>query len=337
MTRPITRVLLLASLLLTLALAGCAVEGPSGDGAYVPRSEPAARMALRPEYKVFYDALVDYGDWELIEPFGYVFRPRVDPLVWRPYSYGYWAPTDNFGWVWNSADVFGWATDHYGRWTYDEYKGWVWVPGIQWAPAWVSWQMNDQYAGWAPLAPSGVDMFGQPIPGGPFLYAPLTQLTNTTVRTAAVTADKLPPTGRQAMKPVTAVTEHEGVTLPAGPPLARVERATGFTLPRARLDDAVAIGTPQDALKRGGEGSTGAAPDGEAGGASAGTRIEAIRRAALEASRETQSLTANPADTPAHIVVVRPFGVPGVKPAPAAPTTPARPAKPAAPADTTKR
>ena len=48
-----------------------------------PSSEPvtnsatyAARAGLRPEYRVFYDALVDYGDWVLIEPYGWVFRPR---------------------------------------------------------------------------------------------------------------------------------------------------------------------------------------------------------------------------------------------------------------------
>jgi hypothetical protein len=30
------------------------------------------------------------------------------------------------------------------------------VPGIEWAPAWVSWRVGGGYCGWAPLAPHGV-------------------------------------------------------------------------------------------------------------------------------------------------------------------------------------
>jgi hypothetical protein len=30
------------------------------------------------------------------------------------------------------------------------------VPGIEWAPAWVSWRVGGGYCGWAPLAPRGV-------------------------------------------------------------------------------------------------------------------------------------------------------------------------------------
>ena len=36
----------------------------------------------------------DYGDWVLIEPYGYVFRPRVGFDTWHPYWDGFWAPTD---------------------------------------------------------------------------------------------------------------------------------------------------------------------------------------------------------------------------------------------------
>ena len=334
MNRPTSRVPLVVVIAFAAALAGCAVGGPSGDGAYVPRSEPAARMALRPEHKVFYDALTDYGDWDLVEPYGYVFRPRVDPLVWRPYSYGYWAPTDNFGWVWMSSDVFGWATDHYGRWLYDPYKQWVWVPGIDWGPAWVSWEMSDQYAGWAPLGPYGYNMHGAPIPGGPYLYAPLAQLMSTDVHAQAVTLQELTPAQRTGLEPVTGFIERDGAKLPAGPPIGRVERLTGLPITRARLDDAVPTGTPQDLLKRTNEGSLGAPRDGEAGGSNAGTRIEAIRRAALESARETQQRSAHPATVPSRIPVIRPFGVPGASPAPTAPSRPG--AHAGAAADSTK-
>ncbi len=73
---------------------------------------------------------------------------------WSPYSDGYWAYTDD-GWTWISNEEFGWAVYHYGRWirAYDE---WLWIPGTEWAPAWVSWRMNDDYVGWAPLPPEAV-------------------------------------------------------------------------------------------------------------------------------------------------------------------------------------
>ena len=101
-------------------------------------SMPAARAGLRPEYRIFYDTLNDYGQWMLIEPMGYVFRPQTEFNDWSPYAYGYWAPSDSYGWVWVSSEPYGWATYHYGRWFYDDLQGWVWVPGTEWAPAWVA-------------------------------------------------------------------------------------------------------------------------------------------------------------------------------------------------------
>src|SRR5262245_56127208 len=156
---------LLAAALMT-SLASCASSG------FVPQTTtmPAARAALSPEYRIFYDALQDYGDWVLIEPFGFVFRPRVDFATFRPYQEGFWAPSEAWGWVWVSAEPFGWATYHYGTWFWDRFQGWVWVPGVDWGPAWVSWQIASGYAGWAPLRPGGG--VGSQIPGGSYLYAP---------------------------------------------------------------------------------------------------------------------------------------------------------------------
>jgi len=48
------------------------------------------RDLMRPEHRVFYDMLDGQGDWVLIEPYGYVFRPDVNFVAWRPYSNGYW-------------------------------------------------------------------------------------------------------------------------------------------------------------------------------------------------------------------------------------------------------
>ena len=85
-----------------LGAGGCAATGYSPD---VTPSMPAPRQALRPEYRFFYDALSDYGDWVLIEPYGYLFRPDVNFVAWRPYTDGYWVPTDIYGNPTPSADI----------------------------------------------------------------------------------------------------------------------------------------------------------------------------------------------------------------------------------------
>src|SRR5213594_1639971 len=92
-----------ASLLLALVQLSCAV---SGNLTPVQSSMPAARAGLRPEYRVFYDELIDYGDWKLIEPYGFVFRPRTRFQTWSPYYDGFWSPSDSYGWVWVSGEPY---------------------------------------------------------------------------------------------------------------------------------------------------------------------------------------------------------------------------------------
>ena len=72
MIRSLPRLMLLVAL--PLGLVSCAA------GTLVPErvSMPAARASLLPEFRIFYDSMVDYGDWILIEPYGYVFRPQVN-------------------------------------------------------------------------------------------------------------------------------------------------------------------------------------------------------------------------------------------------------------------
>ncbi len=171
---PMFRLRTAFALLLAAALAGCAAPQLSATR----DAMPAARAGLRPEYRIFYDALQDYGDWVLIEPYGFVFRPSVNVAQWRPYMDGFWAPSDLYGWVWISAEPFGWATYHYGRWMYDPYQRWVWIPGADWAPAWVSWEQSGDYVGWSPLMASG----GTNPPGGAYTWAPMGQLGGTNLR-----------------------------------------------------------------------------------------------------------------------------------------------------------
>jgi Family of unknown function (DUF6600) len=101
----------------------------------------------------FYDDLAPYGHWLQRPHYGWVWIPRAVAVSWRPYELGHWVWTD-YGWTWISDEPFGWATYHYGRWVDDPEYGWEWIPGDDWGPAWVDWQVSDDYIGWAPLPPS---------------------------------------------------------------------------------------------------------------------------------------------------------------------------------------
>jgi len=105
---------------------------------------------------VFHDALAPYGNWVHHRTYGQVWYPRNVARDWRPYTDGYWAHTDEYGWLWVANEPWGWAPFHYGRWAWDNWYGWIWVPGRTWAPAWVFWRSGGGYAAWAPMPPNVV-------------------------------------------------------------------------------------------------------------------------------------------------------------------------------------
>jgi hypothetical protein len=308
----------------TAVTAGCASSG------FVPetRTMPAARSALRPEYRLFYDALIDYGDWVLIEPHGFVFRPRVDFNSFRPYGDGFWAPSDPWGWVWISAEPFGWATYHYGYWFRDSFQGWVWSPGINWGPAWVTWELAGTYAGWAPLPPPGAGGRGG-IPASTYLFAPIERLGSTDLSAHVVTRDRLGAAAANA-QPVDNIVEHDGVRFDAGPSFALVERARGGPLPRVKIEDALG--------PAGGSGARG----GSAADTSSTAALEAAREAATATARQARQMMERGGTIPARLPVLRPAvptsgtgetTKPAPKPTPKAPARP--PAARGASADTT--
>ena len=282
-------------LLLLLALA--ASTGACATGGYVPQatSMPAARAALRPEHRIFYDALVDYGDWVLIEPYGFLFRPRVDFATFRPYGDGFWAPSDHWGWVWISAEPFGWATYHYGTWTWDRFQGWVWAPGVDWGPAWVTWEVAGGFAGWAPLGPAGGG-YGSGIPGGAYLFAPIERLGSTDVGAHAVTRSELGTEAVEGARPIHNRVERDGVRYDFGPDFALVERVRGGPLPRVRIDEAPGSGASAGRRKA------------AAGEPEAATQIEATRRAATAAADQARALIQRGGTSPARLSLLRPVG-----------------------------
>ena len=107
----------------------------------------------------FQSALEPYGSWQPHPRFGEVWVPYDLPSGWRPYTYGRWVYTEEWGWYWVSDEEeadWGWVAFHYGRWAHDQRLGWFWVPGDEWGPAWVDWRRGDDYVGWAALPPDEV-------------------------------------------------------------------------------------------------------------------------------------------------------------------------------------
>lgn len=111
-----------------------------------------------PDVAFFYEALVPYGRWILLDDGRWCWQPfvAIKSVAWRPYwDKGYWVWTDH-GWYWYSEYPWGWAVFHYGRWHLHPVHGWVWFPDRVWGPAWVIWRTGPVYCGWAPLPPGVV-------------------------------------------------------------------------------------------------------------------------------------------------------------------------------------
>src|SRR5678815_801600 len=96
-------------------------------------------LAQRLRYDVqYYDQYVwggedldSYGDWAYTKDYGWVWRPHATVINiyddWAPYRYGYWTWCPPFGWTWIGYEPWGWAPYHYGRWVYYG-GGWAWCP-----------------------------------------------------------------------------------------------------------------------------------------------------------------------------------------------------------------
>jgi len=111
--------------------------------------QPASAQTVR----YFDEPLAPYGYWVDDLYYGRVWRPRETPADWRPYTYGRWVYTSEYGWVWVSEEPWGWVVYHYGRWVWTSQHGWVWIAGDVWGPSWVEWCYGGGYVGWTPMPP----------------------------------------------------------------------------------------------------------------------------------------------------------------------------------------
>jgi len=195
----------------------------------------------------FYDALKPLGRWVEHWKYGLVWYPNDVDEDWRPYSVGRWVLTDEYGWLWDSEEPWGWAVFHYGRWSLDEDWGWIWVPGNVWGPAWVDWREGESHVGWAPLPPEvvwrgnafdyrGVDLEAQRYRTS-WVFVPAAQLTAAGVyRYIAPRSRNLRYVQRSRRTTNYAVVNRRFVNRSID--ARRVERVTGRPVVSARVIDA---------------------------------------------------------------------------------------------------
>src|SRR5215813_3791371 len=222
---------------------------------------PAVRAQDRElDIDVVYQALEPYGRWFEHAVWGTVWQPTVEP-GWRPYTRGMWVYSDAEGWYWEAEEPWGWAPFHYGRWLLDTSGTWIWLPDTEWAPAWVAWQVSDDYAGWAPLPPEAVwGADGELLPATAILAGPGRQSQWCFVRPHQLILPGLyryllPPRTADlalaAMRPAYPRRSATGGIVNAGFDVRRLERMTGRPVPRLLLKS---VDTPQAARAGGGRG-----------------------------------------------------------------------------------
>jgi len=110
-----------------------------------------ATRHLPGELEDFETELDESGNWNWINPYGWVWAPGGVGPDWRPYYYGSWMWMSLGGWTWLPYDPWGWVTFHYGRWGWYGGLGWYWIPGTIWGPGWVGWWWGPDYCAWAPM------------------------------------------------------------------------------------------------------------------------------------------------------------------------------------------
>ncbi len=143
--------------------------------------------------------LDNYGDWQWNVDFGWIWRPTIYQVGWRPYTNGYWSWSP-YGWTWVAYEPWGWGPYHYGRWSWVVSAGWVWIPGGVYSSAWVSWSVTPTYIGWCPLdfynRPAYLNVGVTNVAAGPYgggwNFLPLNRFNDRNAPRLLVKADRVP-------------------------------------------------------------------------------------------------------------------------------------------------
>ncbi len=73
--------------------------------------EPA-RAETTVAFTSFDQSLGPYGSWVDDPVYGRVWRPSDTRADWQPYTYGHWAYTREYGWIWVSDEPWGLVSPH---------------------------------------------------------------------------------------------------------------------------------------------------------------------------------------------------------------------------------
>jgi len=200
--------------------------------------------------------LSPHGTWVEVGSYGRCWRPVGVAVEWRPYCYGEWVWTD-CGWYWESDEPWGWACYHYGCWVYDSAYGWVWVPGVEWAPAWVSWRVGGGFVGWAPLPPQGFFFVHRPsaeafvFVGSGHMLEPV-RPSSVIVKSSVVFGKTSEIGGVTRETRSFSGSGSQRVMVNKGPGAEMVQRAAGKTIRAVSIRDAVQRTSGPREMKRGG-------------------------------------------------------------------------------------
>jgi hypothetical protein len=210
----------------------------------------------------FYDRLAPYGDWRQHPHWGWVWSPAGVATDWRPYALGRWVYTDDYGWLWDSDEDWGWACFHYGRWDWDTNFGWFWVPRYTWGPAWVAWRTDSDFIGWCPLPPEvtwqpalGLDLHGfdlDVLPARRWVFVPTPFFTAPLLREHVVLVSRNVTIFR-ATRPFTRFERVDGRIFDASISARRIEEVTHRPVPRLRVVHVPTVGAMRLPRERDGE------------------------------------------------------------------------------------
>jgi hypothetical protein len=186
----------------------------------------------------FYAPLATSGTWIEAGAYGRCWRPGSVAPAWRPYCSGHWVWTD-CGWYWASEEPWAWACYHYGCWVDDPAYGWVWAPGIEWAPAWVTWRIGSGYIGWAPVPPRGVTM-----PGSLFTFVKTARFQSpirpsmVIVNNSALINNSIALNNIRRQHRSVGGAGTQEVVINQGPNLGQIEKASGRTIKAIAIGEA---------------------------------------------------------------------------------------------------
>jgi hypothetical protein len=92
--------------------------------------------------------LDDWGRWQLLPGFGWVWHPD-EARDWMPFTRGQWRYTP-WGLFWLADEPWGWLPFRYGEWRYRIDTGWFWIPGESYGGAAVVFVEDEESVGWCP-------------------------------------------------------------------------------------------------------------------------------------------------------------------------------------------